>query len=62
MARVQHPNVITAHAIGSASEGVFVAMELVDGTTQSGWLEERKPDWPPPSSDLPARASDVTSF
>jgi len=45
MARVQHPNVIVVYDVGTFADGVFVAMELVDGTTLDGWLEARHPDW-----------------
>jgi tRNA A-37 threonylcarbamoyl transferase component Bud32/tetratricopeptide (TPR) repeat protein len=39
MARLAHPNVIIAHDVGTVDGGVFVAMELVEGTTLRGWLE-----------------------
>jgi tetratricopeptide (TPR) repeat protein len=45
MARVQHPNVIAVHDVGTFAGGVFVAMELVDGTTLSGWLEAEAREW-----------------
>src|SRR4051812_2276426 len=45
LAKVQHPNVIAVHDVGTFSDGVFVAMELVDGATLADWLEERQPDW-----------------
>jgi hypothetical protein len=38
MARVQHPNVATVYEVGTVGEQLFVAMELVDGTTLKGWL------------------------
>jgi tetratricopeptide (TPR) repeat protein len=37
MARVAHPNVCTVHDAGSFAEGVFIAMELVDGQTLADW-------------------------
>jgi hypothetical protein len=45
MARVQHLNVIAVHDVGITSEGVFIAMELVEGTTLARWIDERKADW-----------------
>ncbi len=40
MARLNHPNVITVHGVGTVGEQVFVAMELVDGQTLTAWLAE----------------------
>jgi eukaryotic-like serine/threonine-protein kinase len=45
MARLQHPNVIAVHDVGFVDERVFVAMELVDGTTLAQWLVERDRAW-----------------
>ena len=45
MARLQHPNVIAVYDVGTVAGRVFVAMELVEGTTLSGWLEERPRSW-----------------
>src|SRR5687768_11466703 len=33
MARVAHPNVVAVHDVGGTEDGVFVAMELVEGQT-----------------------------
>jgi eukaryotic-like serine/threonine-protein kinase len=42
MARLSHPNVIAVHDVGTLpGERVFVAMELVDGTTLRRWLRLR---------------------
>jgi hypothetical protein len=41
MARVQHPNVATVYEVGTVGDQLFVAMELVDGQTLKGWLQER---------------------
>jgi eukaryotic-like serine/threonine-protein kinase len=38
MARLQHPNVLAVHDVGTVGSDVFVAMELVDGTTLGAWL------------------------
>jgi tetratricopeptide (TPR) repeat protein len=40
MARLQHPNVIAVHDVGTFEDRVFIAMELVEGTTLHGWLRE----------------------
>ena len=46
MAQLSHPNVITVHDVGSLpGERVFVAMELVDGTTLRKWMKERERPW-----------------
>ena len=37
MARVSHPNVCAVHDAGRFAEGVFIAMELVDGQTLTAW-------------------------
>lgn len=39
MARLMHPNVITVHDVGTHEGQVFVAMELIEGKTLSGWLD-----------------------
>jgi tetratricopeptide (TPR) repeat protein len=41
IARVAHPNVIAVHDVGTFSDEVFVAMEYVEGTTLTQWLEGR---------------------
>jgi hypothetical protein len=41
LARVSHPNVITVHDVGTHDGKVFVAMELVDGTSLRRWLTDR---------------------
>jgi len=46
MARLQHPNVAAVHDVGTVAGQFFVAMELVDGTTLAGWLEEKPRAWP----------------
>ncbi len=43
MARLTHPNVIVVHDVGPFADGVFIAMELVDGETLGRWLREPRP-------------------
>ncbi|MBX7082418.1 MAG: protein kinase [Nannocystaceae bacterium] len=38
MARLAHPNVVAVHDVGSVGGQIFVAMELVEGTTLAQWL------------------------
>jgi tetratricopeptide (TPR) repeat protein/predicted Ser/Thr protein kinase len=40
MARLAHPNVVTVYDVGLAGEGLFVAMEYVEGVTLRRWLAE----------------------
>jgi tetratricopeptide (TPR) repeat protein len=45
LARLSHPNVVPVHDVGIAGEQLFVAMELVSGTTLAGWLAEKRRSW-----------------
>jgi tetratricopeptide (TPR) repeat protein len=46
MARLSHPNVLAVFDVGSLpGDRVFVAMELVDGTTLRQWLKEEPRSW-----------------
>src|SRR5687767_8341474 len=45
MARLQHPNVIAVHDVGTVGGEVFVAMELVRGRTLGASIEEERPSW-----------------
>ncbi len=49
MARLAHPNVIHVYDVGSVEDGIFIAMELVEGESLATWLRpdpdgERR-DW-----------------
>jgi tRNA A-37 threonylcarbamoyl transferase component Bud32 len=41
MARLQHPNVIAVHDVGTFEWQVFIAMEFVDGVTLRRWRDGR---------------------
>lgn len=41
IARVVHEHVISVFDVGTHGDDVFIAMELVHGTTLAGWLRER---------------------
>jgi tetratricopeptide (TPR) repeat protein len=45
MARVSAPNVIHVYDVGSLDERVFIAMELVDGSTLTEWLCAQRRSW-----------------
>jgi len=45
MARLAHPNAVTIYEVGRAGEHLFIAMELVDGTTLRGWLRDGVRSW-----------------
>jgi TolB-like protein/Flp pilus assembly protein TadD/predicted Ser/Thr protein kinase len=45
MAQLSHPNVVAVHDVGTAGDSVFIAMEHVEGTTLSHWLEDGKRPW-----------------
>ncbi len=38
MARLQHPNVIAVHDVGTIDDRVFIAMEFIEGDTIGEWL------------------------
>lgn len=42
MAKLGHPHVVAVYEIGEVGDEVFVAMELVDGTTLRAWLREEE--------------------
>jgi tetratricopeptide (TPR) repeat protein/predicted Ser/Thr protein kinase len=45
MAKLGHPNVIAVHDVGEHDGMVFIAMEFVEGSTLSRWVEGRSPTW-----------------
>jgi len=45
LARLRHPNVVTVYDAGTFEDQVFIAMELVEGTTLREWLAARPRDW-----------------
>jgi len=45
MARLSHPNIVTVFDVGSFEGEIYLAMELVDGTTLTQWLSEKKRTW-----------------
>lgn len=42
IARLSHPNVVTVYDVGRHGEGVFVAMEFIEGLTLTKWLEQEE--------------------
>jgi tetratricopeptide (TPR) repeat protein len=45
MAKLSHPSVITVYDVGSANDAVFIAMELIRGSTLGAWLASSRPGW-----------------
>ncbi|HZX00708.1 MAG TPA: serine/threonine-protein kinase [Bacilli bacterium] len=43
MARLQHPNVASVYEVGTVGDRVFLAMELVAGTTLRAWMRPGRP-------------------
>jgi eukaryotic-like serine/threonine-protein kinase len=44
LARLRHPNVVAVHDAGTVDGQMYIAMELVEGTTLREWLKEPR-DW-----------------
>jgi predicted Ser/Thr protein kinase len=42
MARLSHPNVVGVYDVRAAPEGLFIAMEFIDGVHARAWLAARK--------------------
>ena len=45
MARLSHPNAVQIYDVGTHEGRVFVAMELVEGTTLVQWLQRERRTW-----------------
>jgi tRNA A-37 threonylcarbamoyl transferase component Bud32 len=45
LAQVRHPNVVAVHDAGQLDDGVFIAMELVEGETLRRWLLGGRRPW-----------------
>jgi len=46
IAKLSHPNVVTVHDVGTTHDGaVFVAMELVEGSSLDHWIAEKPRPW-----------------
>ena len=45
MAKISHPHVISVYDVGTYGDGVFVALEFVDGVTLREWIRERSHSW-----------------
>src|SRR5205807_3069161 len=45
LARLDHPNIVTVYDVGTEGENMFVAMELIDGSTLDGWLSAAPRTW-----------------
>jgi serine/threonine protein kinase/tetratricopeptide (TPR) repeat protein len=41
LAQLSHPNVVAVHDVGTFGEGVFIAMEFVEGQTVTKWAAEK---------------------
>ena len=45
MARLSHPNTVPIYDVGTFRGAVFIAMELVEGSSLKGWLREKPRSW-----------------
>lgn len=45
MARLSHANVVTIHDVGTTDDGVFIAMERMEGGTLTEWLRSAPRSW-----------------
>jgi serine/threonine protein kinase len=45
MAQLSHPNVLPVYDVGELGGDIFVAMELVDGSSLRSWIGEKRRSW-----------------
>lgn len=45
LAKLQHPNVVVVHDVGTFNDQIFIAMELVQGPSLSVWLAAGQRSW-----------------
>ncbi|MCC6335018.1 MAG: serine/threonine protein kinase, partial [Myxococcales bacterium] len=45
LAQLSHPNVVAVHDVGPHEDGVFLAMELVEGQTLRAWMAAKPRAW-----------------
>jgi tetratricopeptide (TPR) repeat protein len=45
LAKLDDPNVVTVHDVGTIGDRVWIAMEYVHGETLRAWLRRRSPPW-----------------
>ncbi|MBZ0238456.1 MAG: serine/threonine protein kinase, partial [Deltaproteobacteria bacterium] len=46
MARLSHPNVVAVLEVGELDDDVYLALELVEGTTLKAWMRAQRRPWP----------------
>ncbi len=44
-AQLAHPNVVTIYDVGESDDGVYIAMELVDGPSLARWMRQDARTW-----------------
>jgi serine/threonine protein kinase/tetratricopeptide (TPR) repeat protein len=45
IAKLSHPNVVGVYDVGTHGDGVFIAMEFVEGQTVAAWIADERPSW-----------------
>jgi tetratricopeptide (TPR) repeat protein len=45
IAQIRHPNVVVVHDVGEYGDGMFLAMELLEGRTVDAWIRGERRDW-----------------
>src|ERR1044071_5723877 len=45
LARLHHPNVVTVYDVGTQDDEVFIAMELIEGSTLAEWIGAADRGW-----------------